>query len=231
MNNKTRTARTPSPKATSGRHAPTRRKNAGADKPAASRRRFYVSVSLITLLSGTSALLLALAPAPLKPDTSASLFALDVPRSMDVIFDTANPVTEGRWKYIYVHHSQTTSGNAATLGTRPGGLADHFVIGNGAGCVDGEIQVGHRWAAQIPAGKTIPSASIRADCISICVVGDFNRSAPTPTQRLRLSQLVATLQGRLGIAGSAIHLIQGTGTAADAGQYFPADSFRQQLLP
>ena len=231
MNTKTRTARTASARTTSGKHAPARRTAAAASASAATRRRFYVSVSLVTLLSATSALLLALAPAPLKPDTSASLFALDVPRSMDVIFETANPVAQGRWKYVYVHHSQTASGNAATLGTRPGGLADHFVIGNGAGCVDGEIQVGHRWAAQLPAGKTTPAANVRPDCISICVVGDLNRSGPTPTQRLRLGQLVATLQARLGIPGNAIHLVQGTGTAADAGRNFPVEVFRQQLLP
>jgi hypothetical protein len=190
-----------------------------------------VFVSLAVLLSGTSVLLLVLAPAPLKPDSGASLFAVDTPRSMDVIFETPNPVADGRWKYIYVHHSQTPSGNAATLGTQPGGLADHFVIGNGAGCVDGEIQVGHRWATQLSAGKTTPATSVRPDCISICVVGDFNRTAPTATQRLRLSQLVAALQSRLGISGVAVHLVQGSGTAADAGTHFPVEAFRQQLLP
>jgi hypothetical protein len=207
---------------------------AKADDPptaAATRRKFYVFLSLGALLSGTSVLLLALAPAPLKPDSTASLFAIDNPGSMDVIFETTNPVADGRWKYIYVHHSQTASGNAATLGARPGGLADHFVIGNGSGCVDGEIQVGHRWATQLAAGNTTPTASVRPDCISICVVGDFNRTAPTPTQRLRLSQLVATLQSRLGISGGAVHLIQGSGTAADAGRLFPVEAFRQQLLP
>ena len=207
---------------------------AKADDPptmAATRRKFYVFLSLGVLLCGTSLLLPALAPAPLKPDATASLFALDNPSSMDVIFETTNPVAEGRWKYIYVHHSQTSSGNAATLGSRPDGLADHFVIGNGAGCVDGEIQVGHRWATQLAPGNTTPRMSVRPDCISVCLVGDFNRGAPTPTQRLRLSQLVATLQGRLGIKGGAVHLVQGTGTSADAGIHFPVVAFRQQLLP
>ena len=205
-----------------------------ADYPpaaAASRRKFFVFLSLVGLLTGTSALLLALAPAPLRPDTAASLFALDAPRSMDVIFETTNPVAAGQWKYIFVHHSQSASGNAATLGSRSGGLGDHFVIGNGSGCVDGEIQIGHRWASQLPAGRTPGLATVRPDCVSICLVGDLNRAGPTPTQRLRLAQLVTTLQSRLGIPGSSIHLVQGTNTPADAGRYFPVDAFRQQLLP
>ena len=255
MNYNTRTARTASGGTTSGRtsagRAPgksaaartaTRKaatgagratSKAGDDEPTAdaSRRKFFVFLSLVGLLTGTSALLLALAPAPLKPDSAASLFALDAPRSMDVIFDTTNPVAAGQWKYIFIHHSQTASGNAATLAARPGGLGDHFVIGNGTGCVDGEIQIGHRWAAQLPAGRTPGLATVRPDCVSICLVGDFNRAAPTPTQRLRLAQLVTTLQKQLAIPGSSIHLVQGTNTPADAGRHFPVDAFRQQLMP
>ena len=206
-------------------------KGSSRGRAARSSRKLVVSVSLLMVLGLTSALLLALAPAPLKPDSAASLFALDAPRSMDVIFDTANPVGQGQWKYIFIHHSQTPSGNAATLAARPGGLGDHFVIGNGSGCVDGEIQIGHRWAAQLPPGRTPGLATVRPDCVSICLVGDFNRSAPTATQRLRLAQLVTTLQKQLAIPGSSIHLVQGTNTPADAGRYFPIDAFRQQLMP
>lgn len=254
MNHNTRTARTASGSTTSARTTAGRspgksaaartgtRKAAAAGRAAprvsddpptveASRRKFFVFLSLVGLLTGTSALLLALAPAPLKPDAAASLFALDAPRSMDVIFDTTNPVAQGQWKYIFIHHSQTASGNAATLAARPGGLGDHFVIGNGSGCVDGEIQIGHRWAAQLPAGRTPGLATVRPDCVSICLVGDFNRAAPTPTQRLRLAQLVTTLQKQLAIPGSSIHLVQGTNTPADAGRHFPVDAFRQQLTP
>ena len=254
MNTNTRTARIATGSTSSGRPAPARlgqsaaartgtrkaargRASAGARRgeksptAAASRRKFVVFASLVGLLTGTSALLLALAPAPLRPDSAASLFALDAPRSMDAIFDTANPVAAGRWKYVFVHHSQTASGNAATLAARPGGLGDHFVIGNGSGCVDGEIQVGHRWAAQLPAGATPGLAAVRPDCVSICLVGDFNRAAPTPTQRLRLAQLVTTLQKQLAIPGGSVHVVQGTNTPADAGRHFPLDALRQQLLP
>ena len=134
---------------------------------AQSRRKFVVFLSLVGLLTGTSALL-RLAPAPLSPGSAGSLFAIEQPTSMDVIFNTNVPVAGGRWQYIYVHHSQTASGNASTLGSRAGGLADHFVIGNGAGSVDGEVQIGHRWTAQLPPDRftaragSAPTASASA---------------------------------------------------------------------
>jgi hypothetical protein len=195
------------------------------------RRKFYVFVSLVGLLSLTSVLLLALAPAPLTPGSAASLFAIDQPRSMDAVFDIGVPVPKQRWGSIFVHHSQTASGNADTFANQPGGLADHFVIGNGAGCVDGEVQMGQRWMAQLPPGQVRGTQSIPNDCITICVVGDFDRSAPTPTQQLRLTQLVQTLQGRLGVSADRVYLHQGTRTAADIGTRFPAAAFRAQLLP
>ena len=113
------------------------------------RRRFFVFSSLVAVLSLTSALLLAIAPAPLKPDAAGSLFALEAPPSLDVIFDTRTPLKQ--WKYIYIHHSDTAGGNAQTVGHASGGLGDHFVIGNGDGAVDGELLIGQRWDSQLAA--------------------------------------------------------------------------------
>ena len=205
---------------------------AEATGPGAPRRKFIVFLSLVGLLTATSALLLALAPDPLAPGSAASLFALDQRgASMDAVFDTGVPVVKGRWKSVFIHHSRTGSGNADTLASRVGGLPDHFVIGNGAGCVDGGVQIGHRWSSQLPAGEVPGTRSIANDCVSICVVGDFDRAAPTPTQQLRLTQLVHTLQSRLGVPAQNVYLHQGTGTAADIGAAFPVAAFRGQLLP
>ena len=188
-------------------------------------------VSLVGLLSLTSVLLLALAPAPLSQGSAASLFAIDQPRSMDAVFDIGLPVSKQRWKSIFIHHSQTPGGNADTFANRTGGLADHFVIGNGSGCVDGEVQLGQRWMEQLPPGKVPGTQSVASDCITICVVGDFDRASPTPTQQVRLTQLVQTLQARLGVAAERVYMHQGTRTAADIGGRFPVASFRAQLLP
>jgi hypothetical protein len=197
-------------------------------------RRVVVLTSLVSVLTLTSALLLALAPPPLTPDVSNRLFAIETPQTMDVIFQTDTPMRTGRWKYIYVHHSTTTAGNALSLaqlsagGT--GGVADHFVIGNGDGSVDGEVQIGPRWNTQSMAGVPNGATSIDPDCISICLIGNFDRGVPTPTQLRRLEQLVSALQGRLRIPATSVFLDQ-SASAAGVGRYFPQTAFREQLLP
>jgi hypothetical protein len=194
-------------------------------------RKFLVFITLVGVLTGTSALLLALAPAPLTPDTSASLYAIDAPDSMEVIFQTHTPCQNGHWKAIYIHHSRTASGSALTLRQVKGMPADHFVIGNGDGAVDGEIQIGERWDKQLAAAAPAGATRIDDDCISICLVGDFDKSRPTPTQLKRVTQLVTALQARFRIAPSDVSLINQPNSAAAAGRYFPAAAFREQLLP
>jgi hypothetical protein len=197
-----------------------------------SHRKFIVFVSLVGLLTLTSALLLALAPAPLMPDAASSLFAIDAPSSLDVIFNTKVQSPPNRWKYIYVRHSRTASGNALSLGQTPGGLGDHFVIGNGDGAIDGEIQIGQRWNHQQPATPPAGAQKIDPACVSICLVGDFDRTVPTQTQLRRLSQLVGTLQGKYGIASNCVVLqTEVSSSPAGIGRYFPSTAFRQQLLP
>ena len=196
-----------------------------------SERKFVVFTTLVGILTLTSALLLALAPAPLTPDATNSLFAIDAPRSLDVIFETQVPPS-GHWKYIYVHHSRTASGNATTLGQSTGGLGDHFLIGNGDGAADGEIQVGQRWDRQTTALPPAGARKIDPSCITICVVGDFDRSLPTPAQMRRLTQLVTALQGRLRIPGSNVMLVTDASPgAAGTGRYFPAAVLKDSLLP
>jgi hypothetical protein len=164
-------------------------------------------------------------------DAASSLFAIDAPRSLDVIFNTKRPVTPSRWRYIYIHHSATASGDAVSLGQSSGGLRDHFVIGNGDGCVDGEIQIGQRWNQQIAATPPAGAASIDPACISICVIGDFDRAVPTPTQLRHLAQLVDALQSQLHVAGQSVLLLDQPRSSAGAGRYFPVTAFRGQLLP
>ena len=194
-------------------------------------RKIVVFSTLLGVLSLTSALLMALEPAPITPDAASSLFAVDEPRSMDAIFETAAPVPANRWKYIYIHHSRTPAGNALTLGQNTNGVGDHFVIGNGDGCMEGEIQISQRWNQQLSAMPPAGANTIDPACISICVVGDFDSTVPTRTQVRRLTQLVNALQGQLHIDSSKVLLMQEPKSAAGIGRYFPTAAFRGQLLP
>jgi hypothetical protein len=189
---------------------------------------------LVTVLTVTSALLLAMQPAPLAPDAAKSLMALGSPAEIDALFETQAPVQAGRWQYIYVHHSGASTGSAAALADSNGPAAlvpDHFVIGNGDGAADGEIQVGQRWNGQQGAGKTHGLDRVDPECISICVIGNLDRSPPTPRQMDQLSRLVTSLQNKLRIGRDRVWVIEAPSLAAGCGRYFPQDAFRTGLLP
>ena len=194
-------------------------------------RKIVVFSTLLGVLTLTSALLMVLEPAPITADAASSLFAVDEPRSMDAIFETRTPVPANRWKYVYIHHSRTPASNALSLGRETNGVGDHFVIGNGDGCMDGEIQISQRWNQQHSATPPAGANTIDAACISICVVGDFDSTVPTRTQVRRLTQLVNALQGQLHIDSSKVLLMQEPKSAAGIGRYFPTAAFRGQLLP
>ena len=188
-------------------------------------RRFYVLVSLVTMLSFTSVLLMVLSPQPLRPDAVSSLFAISSSDSLDSIYRTDAPVRPDRWKYVYVRHSDTAGGNALTIAGQRG-LGDHFVICNGDGGVDGELQVGYRWNDQQPALPAPGVARVDPACISICLIGDFDTGKPTAAQLRRLQQLLASLRSRLSIDPAAVYTLEGISGPAGTGRLFPVASLR-----
>ena len=196
-----------------------------------SNRKIVVLTSLVAMLTLASAILLLLAPPPLAAEGVSSLSAADHGPFLDGIFKTSTSVKPDQWKFIYIHHSATPGGNASTLAVPSSGLCDHFVIGNGDGLPDGQIQVGPRWNAQQPPAAPPGVDSIQPGCISICVVGDFDHSMPTPTQVRSLSQLVTTLQTQFRLGSDKVILLTDTATPSSIGRYFPVTSFRDQILP
>lgn len=228
MNKDARIKAASSPAKTRAKASPSRGKDAGA--VARARRNWIVLAVLAGFLAITGAILKTLAPEPLAPDASDSLYAVGPEQSIGRIFDTPAPVKPGRWHSIYVHQSLTSSGNAESLGGAGGAFADHFLIGNGDPIADGAVETGTRWSRQIQAGH-VSGVDISADCISICLVGDFNRARPSPTQQARLLELVSALQQQLGIDSS--HVVFGVdgaeATVAGIGRRFPAQAFHGQL--
>jgi hypothetical protein len=195
-------------------------------------RKFIVVFSLIGVLSLTSVLLLAMSDKEMPPDAVASLYAVDAPASLDSLFKTAVSGQANRWKGIYIHQSKSLAGNARSLAQATAstdGMPDHFLIGNGDGCVDGELQVGHRWNQQLPAVAPTSAVRVDATCISICLVGDLDQSAPTATQMRRLEQLTGALRAHYGIAASQVKWIEGAGAAETAGRAFPAAAFHEHM--
>jgi hypothetical protein len=110
-----------------------------------------------------------------------------------------------RWQCIVIHHSATRTGNAAEFGLmhRNRGwdeLGYHFVIGNGTGSGDGEVEVGPRWRKQKHgAHAKTPDNWYNEHGIGICLVGNFDLTRPSDRQMAALARLVSFLQGYFGL--------------------------------
>jgi N-acetylmuramoyl-L-alanine amidase len=114
------------------------------------------------------------------------------------------PVKRSRWKYIVVHNSGTREGNARVFDIyhrrvrhMQNGLAYHFVIGDGHGSGDGQVEIGDRWKRQINGGH-VASDYLNDIALGICLVGDFNRDQPTRAQVGALEELIPYLRTRVG---------------------------------
>ncbi len=109
-------------------------------------------------------------------------------------------IRRARWRYVVVHHSETKSGNAKIFDRYhrnvkrwENGLAYHFVIGNGRGSGDGEIEVGQRWLDQTHGGH-LRSQALNDIAIGICLVGSYNVERPTSRQIAATIELVEYLR-------------------------------------
>ena len=116
---------------------------------------------------------------------------------------------ERRWVYIVIHHSATKQGSVEAIhnehsrrkdsfGNNWLGIGYHFVIGNGRGMDDGEIEPTFRWRTQIH-GAHSGSAVHNANGIGVCLIGNFQEHAPTDRQLKSLERLIRQLANRYQI--------------------------------
>ncbi|ODS31817.1 MAG: N-acetylmuramoyl-L-alanine amidase [Candidatus Scalindua rubra] len=120
-------------------------------------------------------------------------------------------VDENDWEYVVLHHSATDEGNASNFDRYHRekrkwlhGLAYHFVIGNGKGSGNGEIEVGERWKKQLHGAHTADMDFNRIS-IGICLVGNFEEdNEPTHNQIESLQSLINYLSKRYNIPKSSI---------------------------
>jgi N-acetyl-anhydromuramyl-L-alanine amidase AmpD len=165
---------------------------------------------------------------------SLLLSLLLVPRGAD----SARARKRSPWRYIVIHHSATRKGNAFIMDRyhrnrrhMSNGLAYHFVVNNGSsGTRDGEVEEGKRWARHLPGGHC-RQAWINESGIGICLVGNFNRTAPTRKQMESLTALVDRLRKTYNIPVRSIkghREIRGERTECP-GRYFFMNRFRERL--
>ena len=115
----------------------------------------------------------------------------------------------GRWGRIEIYYSGTKAGNIEQLASL-GGLAStedincHFVICNGLGGGDGQIQPTEKWQRQwsIISGRTWYGSG---QTIRICVIADGKTAHPTDSQKRRTQVLVEELRRRFGIQPESVY--------------------------
>ncbi len=149
-------------------------------------------------------------------------------------------VEENEWEYVVLHHSATNEGNANNFDRYhreekkwSHGLAYHFVIGNGNGSGNGEIEVGGRWKKQIHGAHTA-NMDLNRISIGICLVGNFEEdNEPTDNQFKSLISLVTYFSKRYNIPKSRIvrhSQVRQKGTACP-GKNFPYRQLIDNISP
>jgi hypothetical protein len=139
------------------------------------------------------------------------------------------------WQYLVIHHSASPSGSAAEIDRWHrdqgfDGLGYDFVIGNGTGTADGLVEVGYRWRRQlVGAHAKTPGNFMNEHGIGICLVGDFNRTRPSPAQLRSLERLCLFLFAHCGIPQDNVRLHGEVKSTECPGRNFPKDALLQRL--
>jgi len=146
-------------------------------------------------------------PAAGQPRTTALELPRESARSSSWSTAAWRPAGPERpWRFVVIHHSATATGSAGEFDRmhRAKGwdeLGYHFVIGNGTGSGDGEVEVGGRWPVQKHGAHTkVANHPEYNDLgIGICLVGNFDVTRPTEAQMQSLMRLVRFLRDRYDI--------------------------------
>ena len=116
--------------------------------------------------------------------------------------------TQGRWECVEVYFSGTKAGNLDQLASLSGLASSddincHFVICNGLGGCDGQIQTTEKWQKQ---WSVIPDHSWygSSKTVRICLVADGKSVKPTNAQIKRTEALIETLSAKNNIPAAKI---------------------------
>jgi len=173
-------------------------------------------------------------PIPLNPPTTA------IP---PMIGNPWKPSVAARdWKYIVIHHTASSSGSVESIhayhltkkdknGKPWKGIGYHFVIGNGNGMGDGEIEPTFRWKQQTSGAHagSLTHPEYNDQGIGICLVGNFEVSHPSAAQLSAVKQLVGVLKREYSIKSSNVighRDVIGKDTACP-GKFFPMSQVAQ----
>lgn len=172
---------------------------------------------------------------PIPPDAAPPLAIVPNPTT-----NAALPVRPWKpdkpardWKYVVIHHTASTRGSVESIhethlqrkdkhGNPWQGIGYHFVIGNGQGMDDGEIESTFRWREQIH-GAHAGDAEYNQKGIGVCLVGNFEETSPSPKQLAAVKRLVSALKADYHITADRVVGHGRVKATACPGRYFPLD--------
>lgn len=150
------------------------------------------------------------------------------------------PASQAReWKYIVLHHTAVNSGDVDSIhqahlknkdksGKPWLGIGYHFVVGNGQGMNDGEVEPTFRWKQQLP-GAHAGVADYNQRGIGVVLVGNFEERPPTTMQLKAVKQLIGLLTKEYSIPASGI-IGHGDVKATECpGKMFPMQEVRESV--
>lgn len=156
---------------------------------------------LVSMTSGAIVLMLLGNNAPSEGAFSLASYYSLVPLSQ--VTTSRVRQHQDQWNSIEIHYSGTRAGNIKSLANL-NGLSDprqlncHFVVCNGTGGSDGQIQATERWQNQQSVDVPDFRATLRGSIV-ICVIADGRNVPATDSQVRRLERLVETLKRRFNI--------------------------------
>jgi hypothetical protein len=166
-----------------------------------------VLVVLLVSMTMGAVVLMALGNHP----PSAGPFCLSTYYRLDPVLQATNSrvaQAPGRWECVEVYYSGTKAGNIDQLASLSGMASSddincHFVIGNGLGASDGQIQTTEKWQKQ---WSVIPDHTWYGSSrtVRVCIVADGKSVRPTNSQIQRAEALVDGLAKKNSIAPSKI---------------------------
>jgi hypothetical protein len=116
-----------------------------------------------------------------------------------------------KWDYIVIHHSASATGSIAIIDREHkekgwDGIGYHFLVGNGHGMSDGEIDPTPRWPIQKWGAHTkTPDNRFNEHGIGICMVGNFDLTQPSQAQVKSVAKLVAYLMKTYNISPANVY--------------------------
>lgn len=144
------------------------------------------------------------------------------------------------WKYIVIHHTASEGGSVASIhaehlqrkdatGKHWKGIGYHFLVGNGTGMSDGEIEPTFRWKQQMQGAhagaKNHPEYNEQG--IGVCLVGNFDKQKPSAAQVAAIKKLVGVLKREYRIKSSQVIGHRDVKETACPGKHFPMTEVAQ----